>query len=215
MAQRTDPDQPQAGMRLRERKRAVVRAALSDAALRLAIERGLEHVLVADIAAEAGVSPRTFNNYFSSKEEAVVAPAFDRTMHVIAAFEQRPAAEPLWQAVTRSIVAQFPTDDPPDTATTRQARLIAENPGLWSEQLKMYATIESLLADAIARRLGVERHEDLLPGLVAAAAIGASRVAFDHWSAGATDSALRSAMTQALDQTGAGFPDATSGRPSP
>jgi AcrR family transcriptional regulator len=56
---------------LRERKKQQTREALSWAALRLAIDRGLGNVLVEDIAAEAGVSPRTFNNYFSSKAEAI------------------------------------------------------------------------------------------------------------------------------------------------
>jgi len=45
------------------------------AALRLAVERGLENVTVEDITAEAGVSLRTFGNYFSSKYEAICAPA--------------------------------------------------------------------------------------------------------------------------------------------
>ena len=58
-------------MGLRERKKAETRAALSWAAIRLTVERGFENVKVEDIAAAAGVSPRTFNNYFASKGEAI------------------------------------------------------------------------------------------------------------------------------------------------
>ena len=63
---------------LRERKKQETRDALSFAALRLAVERGLDNVLVEDIAAAAGVSPRTFNNYFSSKAEAISSRHTDR-----------------------------------------------------------------------------------------------------------------------------------------
>lgn len=65
---------------LRERKRIATRQALSDAALRLAMQRGLENVLIEDIADEAGVSLRTFRNYFSSKYEAICAPGADRAL---------------------------------------------------------------------------------------------------------------------------------------
>src|SRR5580698_6176379 len=68
-----DAEQP-AG--LRERKKVATRKALGMAAMRLAVERGLEHVLVEDIAEAAGVSARTFNNYFASKYEAICALGF-------------------------------------------------------------------------------------------------------------------------------------------
>ena len=63
---------------LRERKKLGTRWALSDAALELALERGLENVTREDIANRAGVSLRTFNNYFTGKYEAVAFRQVDR-----------------------------------------------------------------------------------------------------------------------------------------
>ncbi len=56
---------------LRERKKLDTRRALSDAALKLAFERGLDSVTREAIAELAGVSLRTFNNYFTGKYEAL------------------------------------------------------------------------------------------------------------------------------------------------
>ena len=75
-----EPDHEPSG--LRERKKVATRQALGVAAMRLAIERGLDNVLVEDIAEAAGVSARTFNNYFASKYEAICALAFDRAMRI-------------------------------------------------------------------------------------------------------------------------------------
>ena len=99
----------------------MTRLALSDAAFRLALEHGLEHVLVGDIAAAVEVSPRTFNNYFSSKEEAVMARAFDRVARVLEAFQRRPLTEPLWDSVTQAILAQFPGTADGDNTVRIQA----------------------------------------------------------------------------------------------
>ena len=63
---------------LRERKSSPPGRRSGEAAMRLAIERGLDKVLVEDIAAAADVSTRTFNNYFASKYEAICALMLDR-----------------------------------------------------------------------------------------------------------------------------------------
>lgn len=56
---------------LRETKKATTRSALAEAAATIALDKGVEGLTVAAIAEAAGVSPRTFHNYFSSREEAL------------------------------------------------------------------------------------------------------------------------------------------------
>src|ERR1700728_3477144 len=78
---------------LREKKKEATRKALREAALRLALERGPDNVRVDDIADAAGVSPRTYNNYFSSREQAIVAAVTaEREGRVAAAVAARPAS---------------------------------------------------------------------------------------------------------------------------
>src|SRR5688500_7222305 len=95
---------------LRERKKADTRRALSNAALRLAFDRGLENVTREDIATVAGVSLRSFNNYFAGKYEALAWRQTERLRRSVAEFRQRPADEPLWSAITEAVVGTLETD---------------------------------------------------------------------------------------------------------
>jgi AcrR family transcriptional regulator len=60
------------GTGLRERKRADTRARLESAAVGLVVKNGIEHTTIDAICEAADVSPRTFFNYFESKEDAIL-----------------------------------------------------------------------------------------------------------------------------------------------
>jgi AcrR family transcriptional regulator len=84
---------------LRERKKAATRQALHEAAFGLAIEHGADHVTVEAIADAAGVSRRTFSNYFANKEEALLYGDHQRMRGLIELVHARPAgASPRWRA---------------------------------------------------------------------------------------------------------------------
>ena len=91
----------------RERKKLATRHALSSAALQLAAERGLENVTIEDITDQADVSLRTFRNYFASKYEAICAIAADRARHIGASLLERPASEPLWDAIVNAVLQHY------------------------------------------------------------------------------------------------------------
>lgn len=169
---------------LRERRRQETRSAISWAAIRLTVERGLAHVTIEDIATEAGVSPRTVNNYFSSKAEAIAARHHDRAQGIADLLRARPADEPLWEAVTEAALARFEADraeSTPDPLWTQGVQLMIAEPALQGEFQKANVAAEIALARAIADRTGTDAERDLYPVLVATAAGGAIRAAMVHW----------------------------------
>jgi AcrR family transcriptional regulator len=191
---------------LRERKKLATRRALSEAALRLAVERGLENVLVEDIAAAANVSPRTFNNYFSSKEQAIVSLVFARVEQLRDALAARAAGEPLWTAIAKAAGAQVPVGGEA-AEWKRWARLIRDTPALEAEQLKAYATIERSLAVAIAERTGTDVQRHLFPTLAACAAVGAIRGALRYWLDTDEDLSYPALLEHAIGRIGSGLAD--------
>ncbi|MFI7705276.1 TetR/AcrR family transcriptional regulator [Nonomuraea sp. NPDC049480] len=167
-------------MDLRARNKQATREAISHAALRLAIEQGpngLALVRVHDIATAAGVSPRTYNNYFSSREEAICSFQADQSRRAGQALRSRPAGEPLAQAVIAAVIELY-TNPEPDRAGLR---MIMSTPELEGEALKAFSMAEGPLAEAIAARTGTDPVRDLFPTVTAAAVAGAIRVAGRHW----------------------------------
>ena len=163
---------------LRDRKKQATREALRDAALRLALERGPDNVRVDDIAEAAGVSPRTYNNYFSSREQAIVAAVTaDREALVASAVAARPAACRLSDAVVEAIVEQY-TD--PGSHDPRVLLLITASPALRDAFLGTAAGIEHPLAAVIAERTGGTGQ--LAARVLSASVAAAVRIALGQWA---------------------------------
>src|SRR3954452_20324288 len=98
------PNPEAASPGLRERKRLATRRAILIAAAQLVRERGVDGVTVDEISRLADVSPRTFFNYFASKEEAVAGelPTLPDAAHVDAFVADR---GDLLQGIGRLLVA--------------------------------------------------------------------------------------------------------------
>jgi AcrR family transcriptional regulator len=167
---------------LRERKKVATRQALGVAAMRLAMERGLDSVLVEDIAEAAGVSTRTFNNYFASKYEAICALAFDRAMRIGAALRDRPASEPMWTAITNAVMSEYGAADRAlDEEWMAGIRMVTSTAALTGEYLKVQAMTQYSLAEAIALRLGATAAGSMFPRILAAAVTAAIQAAMERW----------------------------------
>ncbi|MFI6923855.1 TetR/AcrR family transcriptional regulator [Nonomuraea spiralis] len=94
----------------RERRRAEKRQAIRMAAVRLALDHGLDAVTVEAVSAAADISPRTFFNYFASKEDALVMEPVWRPDDIVDLLGGRPADEPAFRslkAVARELAVRI------------------------------------------------------------------------------------------------------------
>ncbi|CAL9414557.1 Putative mycofactocin biosynthesis transcriptional regulator MftR [Actinosynnema sp. ALI-1.44] len=188
---------------LRERKKLATRTALADAALRLCLERGVDGVTVEQVAHEAGVSLRTFFNYFSSKEEAVVAGDVATAEAFVRAFAERPADEPVLEALRRALVAILP--EHVDRAKLEQLRLLRRTPTLLPAQLAAFHAQERALAGVVGERVGLDPATDLYPMMFAATVMASVRVVVTQWLDTGDRRPLADLVNTMIDQLDAGF----------
>jgi AcrR family transcriptional regulator len=189
---------------LRERKKEATRTALHEAAVRLAIERGLDELTVEAIADAAGVSRRTFSNYFAGKEDALLYGDEQRTETLLEAFSARPPGESSWTALRHAVQVMYEGRGEPDPRWAVQTRLARRHPSVLGRQLAQFATIERRLAERIADRDG-------LPGtsvrarVIAAAFLTSMRIASQLWTDAQPPRSLAAFIDQTLDEMSGPF----------
>lgn len=190
---------------LRERKKLATRRAIHDAAFDLVDRHGLTGTTIEAISDRAGVAPRTFWSYFSSKEEAVIDrdPDWPDALH--AALLERPAGEDVvtsLRCVLEAMIGERLVDS--DVAVRRQ-QLIRREAQLMAAVAAVYDEVERALVTAVAERLGLDAGQDMRPGVLVAAAAGACRVAQQKWAEGHGKRPFADLVAEAFDELADGL----------
>jgi AcrR family transcriptional regulator len=199
---------------LRERKKLATRLAIRRAALDLIAERGFSHVTVEDIAAAADVAPRTFFNYFPSKEAVLFGGGPDRAEELHARLvHDLPGSTAL--EVLRVVLAEYARSvaeslaalggDP--TRWVRQMKAAHADPQLRAAQAAHMAQVEAGIAAGLAERLGADPSRDAYPTLLASAATGALRATMSFWAASGGAMPLDQLVNAAYQAMADGFPE--------
>jgi AcrR family transcriptional regulator len=140
-------------MGLRETKKLQTRQAIAAAGMRLFVKRGFDHVTVADIAEEAGVSEKTVFNYFPTKEDVFFDEVPERLEALADAVRQREPAESLVTAMHNLHAAQCSRLASPGFA--HFARTIEDSPALQAKEIEVMAQYTGVLAETIREELGL------------------------------------------------------------
>ena len=187
LASTTETGEPRAS--LRERKKLATRRSLRRVALDLVAQRGFAHVTVEDIAEAADVSPRTFFNYFPSKEAALFGADPDRAASLRERLVRTAPGAPALEAL-RIVI----TEDA--QAVADELRELGGEPVDWLRRMKearadahlraahaaQMALVERAAAEGLAERLGADPDQDPYPALLAASAVSVFRASISFWA---------------------------------
>ena len=174
---------------LHEKQRLATRQALRQAALTRFAKDGFDAVSVADIAADAGVTERTFYRHFKTKEGVLFEDYETRLEWLHAALELRPRDEPLLDGIAAA-VRMFPDS----TEVVRQTALLRGD--LIPRDLveislqRIQAQFAAEIRTHVLRRLDGHPQADLLAAVAGNAIAGALIAVVDTWG-------LQNAQTEA------------------
>jgi AcrR family transcriptional regulator len=170
---------------LRERRRRQTSADIRDAAVRLARARGFDKVTVDEICAEAGISSRTFFNYFPNKESAIAYGPSDIPPELVADFVAAgPAPYSVVLAELISLAAHHLRDMPPDRELCAgMLELAKTTPAVLAALLADLERFQNHLTAMVVRRQKM-RPDNEIAGLISALALTAIRSGIESWTNG-------------------------------
>jgi len=138
---------------LRERKKLKTKAAIQKEALRLFLKKGFDETTIEEIAAAAEISPSTFFNYFSSKEDVVFQDELDPL--ILAAFDAQPEGTNPIRAIRTAMKSVFENLSPQQDGVMRERiALMSSTPALRAAMLAQFADLVGQVAVLVASRSG-------------------------------------------------------------
>jgi AcrR family transcriptional regulator len=168
---------------LRERKKQATLRALRQTAVRLAAARGVDEITVEQICNDVGVSPRTFFNYFSSKEEALAGePPRPPEDERLAEFEAGGPSGDLVEDLRAVLVPHLAANVPPAAEIRQRHQLVERDPRLHIRFHGAFMEIENRLVAALAARLGTDP-DDVEAQVLGVTVASAMRTAISRWMA--------------------------------
>ncbi len=172
------------------------RGRLERAAMELYSERGFEQTTVAEIAARAGLTERTFFRYFADKREVLFEGAGALQDLLVNGVADAPGSVAPLDAVAAALgAAGVLLQERREFSRQRQA-VIAANAELQERELIKLASLSAALADTLRRR-GVE---DPAASLAAEAGIAVFKIAFERWVNEADQRDLRRILRESFEE---------------
>jgi AcrR family transcriptional regulator len=172
---------------LRERKKVQTRDRLIAAALELCDEQGFEATTVDQISDAADISPRTFNRYFATKEDVVLAPVEDMIVAMADALDAQPRTgneiEALVNAQVQILGGKCPSGGVDLTRFETMNRIIQNAPSVSARSVELSDKKFRSITDKVAERMNVSA-DDPQVRVTVAMFMSLMHISLDTWRCG-------------------------------
>jgi AcrR family transcriptional regulator len=168
---------------------------LVTAAIELYQERGFSKTTVADIAARAGLTERTYFRYFSDKREVLFSRTEIFEQRLLAAVADVPRSSSTYEAVTSGLLSAAALLQSRKRQSRERYKIISSHTELQERELAKFDSLANALAGVLFSR-GVE---DEVGRLVSQVAMAVFRSAFERWMQMGQSEELPNIVKSALD----------------